>query len=304
MKAPPRWSEEQLVRDRRIAIEEFRRERVEEPLEYYLEALDDSLGKIEELLEITVDLTRLREEAANVLVDPGLATAFRYLAGPPISLDDLQTLVDGKLSAAQVRRNASRATAAAQVILDGIDRRRFPWITEGREPTENELHCAALATAALIATSKTGTERRHSGKREQEAAVGASLAASGMTSVARRKVQTLSQAPRPGEFCPESYLGSRKADFIVGLYDERVMAIECKVSNSSVNSIKRLNNDAAAKAEVWVQDFGRSGVVPAAVLSGVYDLRSLEAAQDRGLTLFWAHRLTELVDWIQGTRDV
>jgi hypothetical protein len=101
----------------------------------------------------------------------------------------------------------------------------------------------------------------------------------------------------------DQYLGNRKADFLVRLWDHRIMTIECKVSNSATNSVKRLNNDAAAKAEAWIKDFGTRQVVPAAVLSGVYKLHNLEDAQDRGLALFWAHDLKALTDWIATTRD-
>lgn len=94
-------------------------------------------------------------------------------------------------------------------------------------------------------------------------------------------------------------LGSRKADFIVGLRDGRTMAIECKVSSSSVNSIKRLNNDAAVKASVWNREFGTIQVVPVAVLEGVYALTNLLAAQDQGLTISWAHDLRAMTEWIQ-----
>ena len=97
-------------------------------------------------------------------------------------------------------------------------------------------------------------------------------------------------------------LGTRKADFVVRLWDKRIMAIECKVSNSATNSVKRLNNDAAAKAEVWRAEFGNRQVVPTAVLSGVYKLRNLQSAQERGLTLFWAHNLDVLLDWIEDTK--
>lgn len=98
-------------------------------------------------------------------------------------------------------------------------------------------------------------------------------------------------------------LGSRKADFIVGLMDGRTMAIECKVSSSSVNSIKRLNNDAAVKATVWKREFGTMQVTPVAVLDGVYALTNLVAAQDQGLTIFWAHDLASMTEWIQQTTD-
>lgn len=98
-------------------------------------------------------------------------------------------------------------------------------------------------------------------------------------------------------------MGTRKADFVIGLWDHRRMLIECKVSNSELNSVKRLNNDAAAKAEAWLQDFGRNNVVPAAVLSGVYKINNLIEAQDRGLALFWAHDLSQLEAWLSGTRS-
>ncbi len=79
--------------------------------------------------------------------------------------------------------------------------------------------------------------------------------------------------------------------------------LERKVSNSATNSVKRLNNDAAVQAEVWRHDFGNQQVVPAAVLGGVYKLRNLENAQERGLTLFWAHDLQPMLDWIHQTRE-
>ena len=47
---------------------------------------------------------------------------------------------------------------------------------------------------------------------------------------------------------------------MIGLWDGRKMPLECTVSNSELNSIKRLNNDAAVKAVEWVKEFGARGV--------------------------------------------
>ena len=52
---PPSWTEEQLEAGRARAISFFRKERMEEPLEDYLEAFDEYQGHIEEFLETTVD---------------------------------------------------------------------------------------------------------------------------------------------------------------------------------------------------------------------------------------------------------
>ena len=86
------------------------------------------------------------------------------------------------------------------------------------------------------------------------------------------------------------------------LWNGQLMPIECKASNSSLNSIKRLNNDAAVKAVEWKRDFGERNVAPAALLAGVYTLRSLESAQDHGLLIFWSHNLQALTDYIEGSR--
>jgi hypothetical protein len=192
-----------------------------------------------------------------------------------------------------------------ETVRDALDRRRFPWVLEGREPEPAERDAAIMASAALAAMRGVETKRRTLGKSAQEAAVTQALLDLAFMEVRlpHASAPTVGQAPKPGEFSREASLAGRKADLIVGLWDHRVMPIECKVSNSSLNSIKRLNNDAAAKAEAWIKDLGELQIVPIAVLGGVYSLSSLEDAQRRGLTLVWAHRLSDLTTWIESTRS-
>lgn len=300
---PPVWTAEQLEIDRLKASAAFTKERLEEPLEDYLEAFDQYQGYVEELLETTIDLTDLETPALDVLSEPHLQEAFRYLAAPPISSDDYKVLADAKsLSKGHLQRSPDDVKRLVAVVRQVLDRRRFAWVVEGREPTEAERNAAVMASAALIAASRTQTGRRTKGKEQQEAAVKIALKEQGFTEVASRTIPNISHAPEPGEFCGESVLGTRKGDIIVRLWDHRVMPIECKVSNSSTNSVKRLNNDAAVKAGSWKLDFGLRQVVPSAVLSGVYKLHNLVDAQDRGLTIFWAHDLKPLTDWIASTR--
>lgn len=128
------------------------------------------------------------------------------------------------------------------------------------------------------------------------------LLTAGLVQVPAREIATLMDAPDPGEFCGEALFGNRKADLVIRLWDGRAMPTECKVSNSSTNSVKRLNNDAAVKADRWLQDFGTVQTVPAAVLAGVYKRHNLEDAQNTGLTLFWAHDLEPMVAFIESTR--
>lgn len=299
---PPLWTPEQLEANRQKAISIFRKERMEEPLEDYLEAFDEYQGYIEELLETTVDLSQLDNTAVEVLTDPHLQEVFRYLAAPPISADDLKVLADASLSKGKLKDNPDHVKRLVEIVRLVLDRRRFSWVVDRREPTEAERGAAVMASAALMAASRVQTRRRHLGKEQQEALVKQALTDLGFKEVPCRDIPNVTLAPAAGEFSGESILGSRKGDIIVRLWDQRVMPIECKVSNSYLNSVKRLNNDAAVKAGSWKRDFGLRQVVPTAVLGGVYKLHNLVDAQERGLTLFWAHDLKPLTDWVTQTK--
>lgn len=311
MIAPPSWTQPQLANDLIEATALFRKQRMEEPIEAYLDAFDRYQGSVENLLETSMNLAELDAVAIDILTDDQLLEAFRYIVGPPLSADDLKTLSDSALSRKRLESDPGMIQRIVEIVRIGIDRRRFPWVAQNREPAEHEKAAAVLASAAMMAHSRTGTIRRNQGKNRQEKLVEDALHQAGLKKIPARPIPTLNFAPAPGEFCRESILGShikgdtkrgRNADLVVGLWDHRIMPIECKVSNSAVNSVKRLNNDAARKAETWVKDFGEITVVPTAVLSGVYKLHNLADAQHRGLTLFWAHRLPALVEWIESTR--
>lgn len=300
---PPRWSDDQFEADRKRSIHIFREQRMQEPLEQYLEAFEISRDAIDTLLESTVDLTTLLDKAVDVLTDANLLRAVRYLAAPPISTDDLRTLAyDASLTPSRLRANPDTARQIMEVVLLNVDRARFPWLSEDREPTEAERQAAVVATSALLAQRVVMTSRANESKDEQEQAVKERLVTAGFEEVERRTVHNLSEAPANGTFCGESLFGDRKSDIIVRLYDGRIMPTEAKVSNSATNSIKRLNNDAAVKAKKWTEQFGTSNVIPAAILGGVFKLNNLKSAQNDNLTIFWAHNLDAMIEFIEATK--
>ncbi|WP_433675628.1 XamI family restriction endonuclease [Microbacterium gorillae] len=300
---PPRWSEEQFAVEANEAIDYFRQTRLVEPLEIYLDYFDQYRGATEEIIEETVDLAELRVQAAELLTSADNLTIVRYLAGPPVSEDDLKVISEtDSLAKGRIMHDPSIAERVVDTVMIGLDRRRFPWVHEDRDPSSAERESAVIGTAALIANQKMQTARRNQAKKEQEGAVAEVLDEHRFTQVSTRAIQNISHFPEPGEYCRESYFGGRKADLIVRLWDGRVMPIECKVSNSSTNSVKRLNNDAAAKAKTWLDVFGTATVVPAAVLSGVFKVHNLRDAQASGLTIFWAHRLDEMISFIERSR--
>ena len=113
----------------------------------------------------------------------------------------------------------------------------------------------------------------------------------------------LDVAPAVGEFCGECKLGNTRADLVIRLYDRRVMAVECKASNSAVNSFKRINHEAVGKARAWLDEFGSRQIIPSAVINGVFSPANLETAQTEGLMIIWSHRLEDLTGFIESTRS-
>lgn len=274
-----------------------------EPLERYLSAFGEYRGSVERLLRETVDLAELGDAAVEVLTDPALLDAVRYLAGPGIPVDELKVLADASLARTALRKDRTMARRVIETVLSRLDRTRFPWLAQGRGPTEGERDAAVLATAVLMASQRARAGHASEARAAYDDAVSARLMDAGLAEVPPpRIIPTLAQAPRTGEFCRKTVFGTCRADLVIGLWDERKMPLECKVSNSLAKSISRLKDDAAVKAAAWIRQFGAVSVVPAAVLSGAFKRRHLEGAQELGLTIFWAHRLDALVDWIAATR--
>lgn len=304
--SPPRWKPEDFQRDLEEAVRLFREERLKEPADKYRKHFETSAGQVRDLLNRTGNLTNALpnelDVASELLADPELRAALRYLTGPPISEDDLKTLADTpSLAPSRLGKDDAAVQRVMEVIEASLDTKRFPWASGSGIPDEGELHTAVVASASLMAAQRTQTSRRNTDKTDQETRVQEYLGEIGLERADTRPIPTLRAAPKPGQFCGECKVGTRKADIVVGLYDDRLMPIECKVSNSALNSVKRLNNDAAAKAAQWVAEFGQQ-VVPSAVLSGVFKNHNLQDAQEAGLAIFWAHNLDPLGEFVLQTK--
>lgn len=95
----------------------------------------------------------------------------------------------------------------------------------------------------------------------------------------------------------ESSAGS-KCDVPVRLHDGRLLALECKVSNSALNSVKRLIRETGGKARAWKNAFGLQ-VITGAALAGVYKLGNLMDAQENyGIAMFWEQDLRPLQEFV------
>jgi hypothetical protein len=303
MTFPKLWSEQELIADAAVAKGIFRDERIGEPLDLYKKYFD----VYDDLFKRTIE--RLPGFVKNP-VDPKLISellrgkeqqkALRYLCAPPISEDDLKAVADvTSVAYTPVGKDIVAATKIRDTILSVLDPFRFPWVAQGKIPTPEQIDKAVIASSALAAAREVETLRRNTSKAAQEAAVKTLLKGMGWKEVPVRNIPILTAAPAPGEFCGESALAGTRADVVVRLLDGRVMPIECKVSNSSVNSYKRIVHDAGGKASHWYQQLGKAQVVPTAVMSGVFSVANLAKVQsENALYLYWQHRLEDLKAFI------
>jgi hypothetical protein len=305
---PIRWKLPQLKADAKTARDLFRHERVGEPLALYEQffakfavIFRETIGQLPNLAADPIDPSLI----AAMVTGRDQQKAFRYLTAPPISEDDLKALADTTLAPSVLAGDANLAKRVRDTVMTILDPHRFPWMIQSRrakgaKPSSDEIERAVIASAVLAAAREVETHRRNTSKDGQEQAVKDLLISAKFKEVAVREIPMLTAAPKPGEFCGETRLAGTRADVVVRLHDQRVMAIECKVSNSSVNSYKRIVHDTGGKAATWYRTLGDAQVVPAAVMSGVFSVANLENVQNNmRVALFWQHRLQDLASFVK-----
>lgn len=297
---PPVWNDATLEADRRQAITNFIGERMTEGGARYQQVFAENTALVERLFAATNDLLNFASGAA-LAATPNLVRAARFLSGPPVSEDDLNTLTEASI-ATRRRLDADLARKAAAVIEVAIDAERFPWLfgAQRRTPMPSERDTAIRWTAGLMAAQEVQTGRRGASAKRQERAVEQLLIKLGLTKVTRRPINALNDL-EPGEFCRESLVVRAKCDVPVRLRDGRLLLLECKVSNSATNSVKRLNRECGDKAGQWRGAFGDQAIT-AAVLAGVFRLKNLRDAQAIArIAIFWEHSLVPLADFVRAT---
>ena len=129
MADPRHWSAAELKELSDEAVRLFRTGRMSEPRIYsdFFEAFapifSDLIDKaLPALIKADID----REVLADIVSNEEARTAFRYLAAPPISDDDLKTLASTTLSPATLRVDEAQAQRVRDAVLNVIDPHRFP----------------------------------------------------------------------------------------------------------------------------------------------------------------------------------
>lgn len=303
---PPVWTLEDLARDAQVSLEAFVSRRLGESADRFPSHLKERRGHLGRLIRLLSNFDPDNPDRGlldAIVFDEDLLAALRYVAAPPVSEDDLMVLVTRRpvrLSRRLINQQPQLLDDTMRLICSLADTARFPWIKTGRRPHGSELKLAIRATAAMHAFQRLQTERRAYGRRV-EAMLAEKLASIGFQKVRaanKGRITAPLHFPRPQEFYGECTVFGRKTDLFVGLADGRVAAVEAKDSSSVVNSVKRVLNDTAAKAEHWHRHAGMT-IVPIALLSGVFGVTDLERAQASGLFLIWVHDMSAIEDWLR-----
>lgn len=280
------------------------RHRAEKELSsYYHDRFEESYRDISRALSRTDNLFALESKGRPLLVD-GFLSVLRNMDRPTVSEDDFKSLSDVGTAAASRFQDERLSSAALEYLARNLNTDIFPWVETGEQPTDEQKHAACVAVSALIADQKTKTLMRGQSSHAQEKTVRDTLVSEcGMSLVDGHDFTMTPGAPDPGEvFKRETKVNGTKADVVFGLFDGRIMCLECKVSNSEVNSYKRLNHEVVDKVAKWKEAFGKQ-CVSGAVLQGCFKTSNLLSAQEEGAYLFWSANLSELVQFVNSTKS-
>lgn len=257
------------------------------------------LDATDNLRSLTTDLdffNRGTKKAGKKLVEPA-----RFMTIPLLSEATMEVLGEDR--------------KFAEIVVDFINPERFPWVKTGVKPSQADVDRAAEATAELMALQKVETEKRTAEAKRQEAGTKKTLELVGLTYVEREEVaKRAKSAPSYdkkkgienhniyalldlGEFTSEFKVAGAKCDLPVRLASGFFLPLECKVSGSAVNSIKRLIRETVGKRRAWREEFGRQPFT-GAVLAGVFSMITLETAQEEDMLIFWEHELDALNEFV------
>lgn len=313
MPRPPQaWTENELQQDadtaRRLFIADrlaaLRRERAA-----YEAGIATHAKAVLDLLARTSDLRRID---GNSLKQRDVLDIARYVVVPPISLDDLDTLTDssfgrwvGQTTERGTRPSEQAFRTAAKILRERLDRERAPWLKAKRAPTGAQRDAFARATASIRAMGAIQTARRmeSSARQERAAREAAQKARYQPVTPPATLTDPIKEMP-PGSYATASRrLAETNMDIPVRLKARHgtgllFLALEAKVSNSGLNSRKRLL-EVLRKRERWDASGKLYRFRTGAVLAGVYDVRRLMEAQDAGVFLFWEHRLSDLTAFLR-----
>ena len=263
------------------------------------DALDRSRLQVTAALAATNDLSDI---AGGLAASGAHSEVLRALMAPPVSQDRFAILCPEYSKSSEKSGKAlpgPKADKIAAAFLSWADLGRLKSLQTGADATAKTV--GIEVTAAILAQRLVATGARVASSGVQEQDVRDALLVAGWTEVPRKSIQRSGDL-RPREFMHNVLMANaggleQEVDVACGLNRDRILALECKVSNDPTNSIKRAN-DVLNKATAWQAHWGNF-VVTGALLQGVFAANDVKKLADRKVVVFWNHRLAGLLEWLR-----
>lgn len=232
----------------------------------------------------------------------GHMLVLRQMLAPPLSQDQFAIVCPAYNKSLENKDRpvpAPKAEQVAEAFLAMRDVRLLAWLSDNRPPSALELDRIVTAVTPLLASQLHLTAKRTASSTVQEEAVVALLNAKNWERIPSRLVDRgATLAAR--QFMKKTRFATttrpQEVDIACGLGETMVLAMECKVSNDTTNSVKRIN-DVLKKATAWRDHWG-SFVRPAALLQGTIGYKDVQRLIHAGVTVFWSHDLPRFERWI------
>lgn len=297
-----------------MAVSEENRSNAEYARKLYIEGAD-SVGEATDWaasliairLQVEAALTAshdLRDLSSALETDGSHMLIFRHLLAPPKSQDQFKLLCDAWSKGSEKSGRPQKLEAilaVSEVVTQWMDRKIAPWLAVNRNPTEVERELLIERVISFIAPKLMETKKRNRLSAEQESAVVDLLVSIGWTRLPSVTIDTRA-AIAPKHFMNKTRFATatttaQEVDIACGFNGSYVAAMECKVTNDTTNSVKRVN-DVLKKAAAWKAHWG-SFVETAALLQGVIKPEDVQRLTDEGVKVFWSHDLDTLKTWVQ-----
>ncbi len=226
----------------------------------------------------------------------------RQMLAPPLSQDQFAIICPAYNKGLENKDRPlpeNKAELVAEAFLAMRDTHLLPWLSEDRLPSAGEVQHVVTAVTPLLASQLHLTAKRTASSTAQEEAVVALLGAKKWERLPSRLVDrgailAAKQFMKKTKFATTTR--PQEVDIACGLGATMVLAMECKVSNDTTNSVKRIN-DVLKKASAWRDHWG-SFVKPAALLQGTIGYKDVQRLIHAGVTVFWSHDLPRFERWI------
>lgn len=254
------------------------------------------------ILRTLIDTDYLRDIRHPLTKSGKHLLVLRHLFAPPISQDQLKLLLPLYPKGAE-KKESKLSKAAADQFADAFEKRRdlslTKWLETNSLPTKTQVRRLLHTVAPMISSQIFNTVRRIRLSNEQEKAVEELLLSKGWTKDISKLVST------PADLVGSHYMRNTKCktrtsqkevDIACGVSSSLILAMECKVSNDSTNSIKRVA-EVMDKVKAWKDQWG-AFIQTAAMLQGVVGPRQVDALLDSDVLVFWSHDLQPLSDWL------